>query len=307
MRSLSAHLREPGDHGHLPFHPSCPRCCAERLGGALPSDELVGQRSRALLAAAVLAGSTLAPTAAGLTSQAVAAQEDSDDENAPTDGDEPSHRDLDGDGGLEDSDTPPLEPESTPVAPVPPTPPAPTPTPPTPAPTPPTPSTPVPPATPTPPATQPPVTGLAPPPSETVDSRPAPRPKRTEPKRLGAKRDRLRDQQRSARADERPQPTTSRGSVQPAPASPSPDTAAGPRALPETDQTQPAQAGQRRGPTHVVRPGECLWSIAQNHLGANATPAAVARLVNRLWELNAERIATGERDLVMVGTPLRMP
>jgi len=56
-----------------------------------------------------------------------------------------------------------------------------------------------------------------------------------------------------------------------------------------------------------VRPGECLWSIAQNHLGANATPAAVARLVNRLWELNAERIATGDPDLVMVGTPLRMP
>jgi len=28
--------------------------------------------------------------------------------------------------------------------------------------------------------------------------------------------------------------------------------------------------------------------------------------VNRLWNLNAERIATGEPDLLMVGTVLRL-
>jgi len=55
-----------------------------------------------------------------------------------------------------------------------------------------------------------------------------------------------------------------------------------------------------------VRPGECLWSIAQDQLGADATAAAVARMVNRLWERNADRIATGDPDLVMAGTVLRL-
>jgi hypothetical protein len=29
--------------------------------------------------------------------------------------------------------------------------------------------------------------------------------------------------------------------------------------------------------------------------------------VNRLWELNQERIGTGEPDLLMVGTELQLP
>jgi hypothetical protein len=42
-------------------------------------------------------------------------------------------------------------------------------------------------------------------------------------------------------------------------------------------------------------------------LGADASPAEIARKVNRLWSLNAERIATGDPDLLMVGTQLRLP
>ena len=34
--------------------------------------------------------------------------------------------------------------------------------------------------------------------------------------------------------------------------------------------------------------------------------AAIAREVNRLWELNRERIGTGDPDLVMVGTRLML-
>ena len=41
MASLTAHLRRPGDHGHLPFHPECPICCRDRLAGPLPSDVVV--------------------------------------------------------------------------------------------------------------------------------------------------------------------------------------------------------------------------------------------------------------------------
>src|SRR3954451_6024665 len=61
MASLTAHLREPGDHGRLPFHPACPVCSEQRLAGALPADALLTRRSQALLAAGVLAFSSVAP------------------------------------------------------------------------------------------------------------------------------------------------------------------------------------------------------------------------------------------------------
>ena len=62
MASLSAHLREPGDHGRLQFHPLCAVCCEDRLAGRLPSDAIVTPRTQALLAAGVLAFSGAAPT-----------------------------------------------------------------------------------------------------------------------------------------------------------------------------------------------------------------------------------------------------
>src|SRR3954451_18178681 len=61
MASLSAHLREPGGHGRLPFYPACPVCCDERLAGALPADPIVSRRSQAVLASGVLAFSLVAP------------------------------------------------------------------------------------------------------------------------------------------------------------------------------------------------------------------------------------------------------
>ena len=64
MASLSAHLREPGDHGALAFHPACPVCREERLAGTLRADALVGRRGQALFAAGVLALSATPATAA---------------------------------------------------------------------------------------------------------------------------------------------------------------------------------------------------------------------------------------------------
>ncbi len=55
---------------------------------------------------------------------------------------------------------------------------------------------------------------------------------------------------------------------------------------------------------HTVHTGESLWSIASDHLGAGAAPAQIAREVHRLWQLNADRIGTGDPDLLMVGTRL---
>ena len=57
----------------------------------------------------------------------------------------------------------------------------------------------------------------------------------------------------------------------------------------------------------MVQRGESLWSIASDLLGHQASPARVAREVNRLWELNSSRIATGNPDLLMVGTTLKLP
>jgi nucleoid-associated protein YgaU len=61
------------------------------------------------------------------------------------------------------------------------------------------------------------------------------------------------------------------------------------------------------GGTHVVRPGESLWSIADAALGGRATPAQIAREVHKLWALNRARIGTGSPDLVMAGTKLVLP
>jgi hypothetical protein len=68
-----------------------------------------------------------------------------------------------------------------------------------------------------------------------------------------------------------------------------------------TSRSRPARRGDR---THVVAPGESLWSIADDLLGEDASVARVAREVNRLWELNSRRIGTGDPSLVHVATTL---
>ncbi|MGH2803425.1 MAG: LysM peptidoglycan-binding domain-containing protein [Thermoleophilaceae bacterium] len=57
---------------------------------------------------------------------------------------------------------------------------------------------------------------------------------------------------------------------------------------------------------HVVQPGDSLWSIAKRLLGRDASPARIAREVDRLWSLNGDRIGTGDPDLLMIGTKLRL-
>ena len=52
--------------------------------------------------------------------------------------------------------------------------------------------------------------------------------------------------------------------------------------------------------------GESLWSIAADVLGDDASPARIAREVNRLWELNKSRIGTGDRNLLIAGTRLEL-
>jgi hypothetical protein len=57
---------------------------------------------------------------------------------------------------------------------------------------------------------------------------------------------------------------------------------------------------------HVVEPGESLWAIAEELLDPDASAARISREVQRLWSLNEARIGTGDPDLLMVGTELRL-
>jgi hypothetical protein len=58
--------------------------------------------------------------------------------------------------------------------------------------------------------------------------------------------------------------------------------------------------------TRVVQPGQSLWLIAKDVLGAPAGIGQVAFEVGRLWRLNAARIGTGDPDLIYPGLKLRL-
>ena len=58
--------------------------------------------------------------------------------------------------------------------------------------------------------------------------------------------------------------------------------------------------------THVVQAGESLWLIAESQLDSDASDAEVAGEVERLWDLNSERIGTGNPNLIYAGQELRL-
>jgi hypothetical protein len=65
--------------------------------------------------------------------------------------------------------------------------------------------------------------------------------------------------------------------------------------------------GSLRGHTsYTVAEGDCLWTIAEGVLPTGATLAEIETEVARLWRLNASRIGTGDPNLILVGTLLRI-
>lgn len=95
----------------------------------------------------------------------------------------------------------------------------------------------------------------------------------------------------------------------PAPASPPeeappPEAPGPPPAVPAQGDPSPGSLAGHR--VHVVRAGECLWSIAEALLPAGAGTAEIAAEVQRLWQLNASRIGTGDPSLVYAGTEFRL-
>lgn len=55
----------------------------------------------------------------------------------------------------------------------------------------------------------------------------------------------------------------------------------------------------------LVTPGDSLWTIAQEHLGPDATPQLVANEVGRIFELNRDRIGDNP-DLIFPGQQLSL-
>jgi nucleoid-associated protein YgaU len=65
-------------------------------------------------------------------------------------------------------------------------------------------------------------------------------------------------------------------------------------------------SASRSARTHTVRAGESLWTIAERLVGPDASATAVAAEVARLWELNRDRIGSGDPSLIYTGTTLRL-
>jgi nucleoid-associated protein YgaU len=169
---------------------------------------------------------------------------------------------------------------------------------------------------PTPEATEPPA-GVPPPPSEGAAGPPAPAPEygpAYEPAPASPPAEAVENQALVA-----PESATSPPADQPAPvavpAAPEAPAPVSPSEAPEPQSAQPtatpaqrhegvgALAGHR---SYAVRPGDCLWSIAERLLPAGAGVVEIEGEVERLWRLNENRIGTGDPSLIYAGTTLRL-
>jgi hypothetical protein len=307
MHSLGPHLRDSESHGRLAFNADCPICRRERLVGTLPSEPILPRRTQALVASGVLALSAATPGAA-LAAEPLQEREGTAAPGQIVPGDPAPSPDFDPGGASndlpfedqpavpeppspgpagEDTGTLEQEPASDPgepivdgeesgaptsqdevAAPVEPVPLSSEPT--------------APPSELTPNVTvpEPPVGAPSPPPRGERTREPKPKPRSVSPK---------------AEANE-PIPQATGGLAGAVTAQP---------------QVSPpvAVVGERAHPgdrSHIVLSGESLWSIADDLLGGDASPSRISREVHKLWELNKERIGTGDPDLLMVGTRLRL-
>jgi hypothetical protein len=74
-------------------------------------------------------------------------------------------------------------------------------------------------------------------------------------------------------------------------------------APPSSGDSVPSLAGKR---FYVVQPGDCLTYIAEALLPAGATEAEIEDKVDLLWRLNEDRIGTGDQNVILIGTVLRL-
>lgn len=90
------------------------------------------------------------------------------------------------------------------------------------------------------------------------------------------------------------------------PEAPSPE-APPPAPAPAADAGSGGVSSPLRGrSSYTVRPGDCLWSIAEALLPGAAGNDEIAAEVARLWRLNAERIGTDDPNVILTGTRLAL-
>lgn len=92
----------------------------------------------------------------------------------------------------------------------------------------------------------------------------------------------------------------------PAPIIPAEEQPPAPRPVATAAEPTSSEGNLAGRDSHKVRPGESLWSIAEALLPEGAGNATIAKEVQRLWRLNESRIGTGDPDLLMVGTKIRL-
>jgi len=328
MATLHAHLAALGSHDRLSFRPDCP-ICGTRLQGASPTTALIPARVKGGIAACTVAVATIAPAgmlqpasgiaASGAPGGASKASADGDDlpDTPPPGGNEPEVKtpgpgpasgsataeptdDAGSDaaaggesgeeggsaegGGSAGAATPPATSAPAPTVPAA-TAPGPTAAAPVPVPAAAVPS-PVPPA-PAPSVVPGPAPVAHPPALHRAPSRsPAPNPRHATP------------------AASSSAPTTEVPTASEPVAAPDPESSA---ATEESSApASPARAARSASGVHTVSAGESLWSIARDRLGGRASNSDIAREVHRLWALNAQKIRSGQPDLIPVGLKLRI-
>lgn len=309
MNSLNEHLRAGAFHDRLPFHASCPICIDRRLHGQLDAATLVSVRTQAAVVAGLVAASAVLPPAAALAVEADHTTEGTAVVSGAAPTDPAASSDYDPGGGetslpdqppaapspapepdpvaddagpvdavsqgeapdpVVDSGTPPSTPQAEPVA----------------------------------------AASEQPAPAETTPAAPSPAPapavssaaEQTSPETSSAPEKKKRATKHRTRvADSSPAAVVAAAPTPVASAS-----AAAVSAPVTTGVPSRATPVSISGDVHVVQPGESLWTIADAVLGGEASTAAIAREVNRLWELNKAQIGTGNPDLVAVGTRLEL-
>ena len=58
--------------------------------------------------------------------------------------------------------------------------------------------------------------------------------------------------------------------------------------------------------SYTVRPGDALWRVAERHLARSGSVKEIAKQVQALESLNADRIASGDPDVLETGEELRL-
>lgn len=304
MASLSEHLSDAEKHASLSCHPARAICRDERLAGMLAARPIFSLRTRAAVAAAVLATAAIGQPAAAVATPE--ADHDQEGQVAPESGGPPGDSAhgpdfdpggpgdvlgeeapapaptdetvdqgdtgaIDGEPGLGPTDVPP-EPEQDPLGPV-------------------VPDNSAAPLD-APPAAQEPVAPKTEPTS--------PKPETPKKVRTGDKRIQVAQGQAAPKRFSPSQPAGNSSTSGTHVDSSVQAVAAANSAPPEV---APSAGGGR---VHIVQRGESLWSIAADLLGPGASAGEIAREVHRLWRLNADRIASGKPDLISVGLKLRI-